>query len=358
MRVAIADEPLAMPDAGDPSRLETVHVVIAGSDEDSAALVESLRELVGRLGLDLQADRGVAPPWPAGVRGAAGEHERARVWIDARSTDAVHVAISVARGGWFDPPVERVVPRGDAPPIVTERAAHVIHSTLESLLAQPEGGATPSQGQTSPAEAASRAPDGGPPGRTAGLGLDAAVFASCRALASSSGPVFGGGGALDVVARNVPLRPSVWIAGIVQESFDAQGPDMVLETSVASFRAVPGAELLHLPLLDVDVGAGLGIDLFHAIPRDARRASVQLESPTTKVDPLLEAQLLTRIRVARSARLLVGLQLDYDFGPHRYTAIDRFQNSQAVLEPWAVRPSAILGFCIPFAGMTGCASSE
>jgi hypothetical protein len=358
VRTATAEEPVVVPDAGDESRREAVHVVIAGSDEEAVALAESLRELVGRLGLRLQADRGDAPPWAADSRSAAGQHERARVWIDARPTDGVHVAISAARGGWFDSSVERVVPRGDAAPIVTERVAHVIHATLESLLAQSEPGASPSPVPPSTEGPSGASHDEAPQRRAAGLGLDAAFFASCRGLASSSGPVFGGGAALDVVARNVTLRPSLWLAGIVQESFDAQGQDMVLETSVASFRALPGVELLRLPVLDVDLGAGVGLDLFHVIPRDARRPSLQLESPTTQADPVLEGQLISRIRVARSARLLVGVQLDYDFGAHRYTAIDRFGNPQAVLEPWAARPAAILGFCIPFAGMTACSSSE
>jgi hypothetical protein len=333
--------------------------VIAGSDEDRAALAESLRELVGRLGLRLQADPGEAPPWPADARPAVGEHDAARVWIDARSPDGVHVAISVAHGGWFDPPVERVVPRGDAAPIVTERVAHVVHATLESLLSnQGAGASSQSSPGRSTAEGSTASRDALPAGRSPGLGVDGAFFASCRGVASISGPVFGGGAALDLVVRNVALRPSLWLAGVVQESFDAQGDDMVLETSVTSFRALPGVELLRLPVLGVDLGAGAGIDLFHVIPRDAHRLSVTLEPATFVVDPVLEAQLLARIRVARSARVLVGFQLDFDFGDHRYTSIDRFGNSQAVLQPWEVRPSAILGFCIPFAGMTGCASSE
>jgi hypothetical protein len=124
-----------------------------------------------------------------------------------------------------------------------------------------------------------------------------------------------------------------------------------------SFRAVPSAQLLQLPAFALDLGAGVGLDLFHTVPRDAGH-SVVLESTKTLGDPVVEGLLVSRIRVARGARLLVGLAVDYDFGEHRYTAIDRYGNSSEVLQPWAVRPSGMLGLCIPLAGASSCASAE
>jgi hypothetical protein len=170
--------------------------------------------------------------------------------------------------------------------------------------------------------------------------------------------VFGGGASLDVALGHVLLRPSVWLAATIHESFDAQGSDLALETSVSSLRAVPSVELLRAPALDLGLGAGAGVDLFHTIPRDARRPSVQLSGPTTRVDPILEVQVLSRIRVAENARLLVGLQLDYDFHAHRYTSLDRSGNPNPVLQAWDIRPSAIVGLCVPLGGATACGSSE
>jgi hypothetical protein len=188
-------------------------------------------------------------------------------------------------------------------------------------------------------------------------GLDAAAFASCSAVAPSSGPLFGGGLALDALLRGVALHPSLWLSATILESFDTQGPGVVLETNLMSFRAVPSVQMLQLPAFQLDLGAGVGLDLFHTIPRDAGR-SVQLESTKTLGDPVVEGLLLSRVRIARGARLLVGLVIDYDFGEHRYTAIDRFGNASAVLQPWAVRPSGMLGLCIPLAGASACASAE
>jgi hypothetical protein len=145
---------------------------------------------------------------------------------------------------------------------------------------------------------------------------------------------------------------------MIHESFDATGPDLALETSVSSLRAVPSVELVRAPALDLGLGAGAGVDLFHTIPRDARRPSVHLSDPMTLADPILEVQLVSRIRVAANARLLLGLELDYDFHAHRYDAIDRAGNADTVLQAWAIRPAAILGFCVPLGGATACAGSE
>jgi len=339
-----------------------VVVAVAGRDEERAAVASSLRELLSRLGLEMQDSGSSEPPWSSDARKPAANGVRARVWVDARRSDRVDISVQAARGGGFDPPVVRVVPRGDASEIVVERVAHAVHATLESLLVHPEDSASSSSTPGSPPSAeplsATANQDSGRPFRAAWVGLDATAFASCTGIASAAGPVFGGGASLDVVARNLALRPSLWLSAAVEESFDAQGPDMALETNVSSFRALPSAELLRFPVFDLDFGAGFGVDLFHTIPRDARRGTVKLGEAKTLGDPLVEAQVLSRIRITQGARLLVGVQLDYDFATHRYTALDRFNNSSAVLQPWAVRPAAILGLCFPLAGAAACGSAE
>jgi hypothetical protein len=332
-----------------------VLVAVAGTDDESAELADALRELVARLGLQLQTSRSDASPSAPGVAAPGTERLRARVFVDERPADRVEIAVAVAHGDSFDLPVARVVPRGDAPMLLAERVAHVIHATLESLL-QPPAEARPTQGLPGSDQAAVN-PPAAPAGRPL-LGFDAAAFAGCGAFASGSGPVFGGGAALDVALGRVPLRPSLWLSAMIHESFDATGTDLALETSVSSLRAVPSVRLVQASVLDLGLGAGAGVDLFHTIPRDARRPSVHLSAPTTEADPVLEVQLLSRVRVAANARLLLGLELDYDFHGHRYTAIDRSGNSNPVLQAWAIRPAAILGLCVPLGGATACASSE
>jgi hypothetical protein len=275
--------------------------------------------------------------------------------VDERPVDRVDVALSVAHGDAFDPPIGRVVPRGDAPILIAERVAHVIHATLESLLLPPAD-ARPAPAATGPEHAAVNPPVA--PGSRPRFGFDAAAFAGCGAFSSGSGPVFGGGASLDIGIGHIPLRPSLWLGAMIHESFDASGSDLALETSVSSFRAVPTVLLAQASALDLGLGAGAGVDLFHTIPRDNRRFSVQLSEPMTLVDPVLEVQVISRVRVGQAARLLVGLDVDYDFGTHRYTSIDKSGNSNPVFEAWAIRPAAILGLCVPLGGASACAGSE
>jgi hypothetical protein len=153
------------------------------------------------------------------------------------------------------------------------------------------------------------------------------------------------------------VQPSLWLAAAFNASFDTAGQDVTLETSIASFRAVPSVELLAFEPVAFDIGGGIGLDLFHTIPRDAARPSVSLRPGQTVADPVLEGQLLTRIRVAAGARILVALDVDYDFAAHRYTSIDRAGQTTTVLEPWSLRPVAMIGLCIPLAGASACASA-
>jgi hypothetical protein len=352
---AAAEDPVGPRDAASRVGRNVVEVAVAGTDDESAELADALRELLARLGLELRASRADVAPWASGVPPSSAEHLRARVFVDERPADRVDVAVSVAHGDAFDAPVGRVVSRGDAPVLVAERVAHVIHATLETLLLPPAD-ARSSPAGTGPEQAVVNPPPA--PGSRPRLGFDAAAFAGCGAFANGSGPVFGGGASLDIGIGHVPLRPSLWLAAIIHESFDATGSDLALETNVSSFRAIPTVQLARASALDLGVGAGIGVDIFHTIPRDSRRFSVELSQPMTLADPVLEVQLLSRVRVGEAARLLVGLDVDYDFGTHRYTSIDRTGNPNPVLLPWTIRPAALLGLCIPLGGASACAGSE
>jgi hypothetical protein len=358
-----ANEPQTTPDAGEQSHVDRVLVAVAGSEQETEAIGDALRELLARLGLQLRTTRADAPPWAADAAepvDASGERTRARVWIDARPRDRVDVTVSTVRDGSFDPAVARTVARVDATQaIVVERVAHVVHATLETLLAPPEQNKSPQPAQIPPpgAEQPVAAAAQGSPIRNAGLGLDAAAFATCSAVASSSGALFGGGVSLDGLLRGAVLHPSLWLSAAIFESFDTQGAALTLETNVMSFRAVPTVQLLQLPAFELDLGAGVGVDLFHTIPRDAA-PRVTLGEPQTLGDPIVDGLLLSRIRVARGARLLVGLGVDYDFGEHRYISADGPNIKSEVLQPWPVRPSAMLGLCIPLVGTSECTSAE
>jgi len=367
-----------------PDRRGVVDLAVAGSDDDVAALVDALRELVGRLGLSLRAVRAAAPPWGQGV--APDSDERARVFVDERFPDRIEITASAVNGRVASAPVGRSVPRAESPTIVVEQVAHAVHATLESLLSSGAPGSPGSPGAIPPqppaplieppvvAVAPAVPPVASPPAQIAqvespqtrparrrgGFGMDATAFASARAIASTS-PVMGGGGAVDVTAWRGPWSPSLWVGGSYNAAFGAEEQGVPLSTAVTSIRAVPSVELLELALLELEIGAGGGVDVFHAVPGEAEANTVP-NPATTRFDPIVCGQLVARVRVLSSARILVGVDIDYDFRRHVYTtdyiASGNFIPVGTVLEPWPVRPSAMIGLCVPLVGGPACAGRE
>jgi hypothetical protein len=132
---------------------------------------------------------------------------------------------------------------------------------------------------------------------------------------------------------------------------------VTLQTNITSIRAVPGVAFSPWRVLQFAFGAGAGIDVLQAVPRDPA-ASVEVLPAKTLVDPVLIGLVSARIRILSVARLIVGAQVDYDFAAHRYTALDAGGNAIAVLEPWLVRPSAMIGLCVPLVGAVACGGPE
>ena len=348
--------------AGDASGTERgqgfVDVAVRAPPNEAAALLETLRELVARLGLGVRATTGDGPPWTRidAPPDAPGEH--ARVWIAARGADAVDIDVCALRSGAPPRIFHRTVPRAGSSDVVVDGVGHVVEATLESALLEPPPSplipsAPPLLAPPPPVDVhdvASRTP----PVRHGGLTLDAAAFADGAMVARRSGVDLGGGGAVIVSAGPIPWRPSLWVGASFQTPFDVPGPGVTLETSVASFRAVQSVELVRLRPLQLDVGAGGGADLFHDTPRNPRGPFQGSSQAQTHVTPIVSAQLLGRLRLGPGARLLVGLDLDWDPSRRDYPVFDRFGNASAVLQTWPIRPSALIGICVPLAGASAC----
>jgi hypothetical protein len=341
-----------------------VLVAIAANDREAPRLVEALDELTARLGLGVRATRGDVPPWEA-AGAPLDPAEKARVWIDARAPDSVSVDVCALHAGTAFPCVHRLLPRSGSSAVVIEEVAHVVYAALESeLMAEPpvpppaSVPAPPSVSlipplQPSPAEtpAPSRATDRP---RRATLALDAGAFIDSRMLARSTRLDLGGGAAF-VVSSPSFLRPSLWISGDIQSPFSATGPGLDLTTTVYSFRAIPAVEVLRYPFIQVDLGAGGGADVFHDTPYDPRLPYVgPAPAPSTHVSAVFTGQLLARVRLGPSARLIAGLDIDWSPDQHRYEVLGPSGTPTVVLQPWNVRPGALLGLCIPLAGPGAC----
>jgi hypothetical protein len=332
-----------------------VDVAVAASPGEAAALLDTLRELVARLGVGIRATTGDGPPWTRIDSPPDAPGERARVWIDARDPGAVSVDVCALGDGAASPILHRSVPREGSRAIVVDAVGHVVEATLESALLEPSPHplSPPPFPAPPPADFRGIAPPG-PAVRRGGLTLDAAAFADGADVATRSGVALGGGGAVIVSAGPIPWRPTLWLGASFQTPFDIPGPGVTLETTVSSFRAIPSVELLRLRPLQLDLGAGGGADLFHDTPRNPRGPFPAAPQTQMHVTSVVAGQLLARLRLGPSARLLVGLDLDWDPGQHRYAVFDRFGSASAVLQPWSVRPGALIGICVPLTGAAAC----
>jgi hypothetical protein len=140
-------------DAGAEHGQGFVDVAVAASPEEAAALLDTLRELVARLGLGIRVTTGDGPPWTRLDSPPDTPGERARVWIDARDAGEVSVDVCALGEGGPSPVLHRSVPREGSRAIVVDAVGHVVEATLESALLQP------SQRHLQPTSGASPLPD-------------------------------------------------------------------------------------------------------------------------------------------------------------------------------------------------------
>jgi hypothetical protein len=121
---------------------------------------------------------------------------------------------------------------------------------------------------------------------------------------------------------------------------------------------MPKVPVLHLNTLEVDVSVGGGLDVFsvdHVLVDQSQPMGIQSTTrsgASTAVTPVGTAQMTVGLRPTESLAVFVGVGVDYDFAPPRYT-YDR-----TVFEPWLVRPAVLVGLCIPLAGASACTRPE
>jgi hypothetical protein len=332
-----------------------VELTVQGPDDQAASLGATLRELLARLGLDLHIVGASALATGSGVAQAAGLL-RARVSVDETPADRVDIVVTALVRGQPAPPVTRTLSRADSAAILTEQVAHVVHATLESLLATEDAPPVPSPAASAASTASAAANPGADrssaPIPAGGPGLAASAFASLRGVASGTGPVLGGGASLGLSVWRGVFRPTFWLSGSYNAPFGEQTTDVAVETTVTSFRGGASVGLVALRGFGLDVGLGAGADLFHTVPGNPS-PNVTLGPTMDLVDPVVASRAEVSIGVAAVARLVLGVDVDYDLASHRYvTALAGGPSS--VFEPWPVRPSVRFGLCVPLVGGAGC----
>jgi hypothetical protein len=319
----------------------TVDVTIVDGGDDADLLMDTIRELVGRLGLGVTPHRVSASEAQSPSSPAAG----LSVWIDFASRYEV---MTIVRNGPTE--VRRKIPRDGSPAIVREEIGEAVRSAVESQLltdATPSAPVPPSAplAPTPAAPVVLEAPSA-PAASSHGLALDVTTVAGAGAIASNTGPVAHVGGGL-VVASRREWRPSLSMTA-EYVPFDAVSNGVNARTSFVSLRAVAAFEVVHRSWVAIDVGAGGGVDIIVVSASDpsASTASMVTVSPNvqTLLDPVLTARATAYVALTPGVSLTLVAGSDIDLESIHYAYAYQGVQSGDVLVPWRLRPVVLAGF--------------
>ena len=373
--VATAARAQPVPPAGDApvAGAPVVELVVVGGGREASALLDTMRDLLGRVGLVLEAHAVATPAAAASIpRGSA----VARVEVDLRSPGEAGIVIEGRRQA----PKQRTVRRDPSPSIAREEVAQAIQSGVEAqLFADPEGhkatapevdgaDATPPAPtavtppvDTPPAPVASAPPSPGlppdaplpalPVAREApapssrmppSYGVDVSTLAGGGWFASGSGPVAALEGDVTLAGRR-GWRPSLSLSGRAVLPFGGSVDSVTDHTSAFAVRALAGVEVVRASWITLVGGAGGGADVLWASPSSPVLPPSVLGADTTLADPIVTAFAAAHVRLVPSVVLTVMALGDLDLRPARYV-VDQGSAVDPLLSPWRVRPTLLAGF--------------
>lgn len=289
----------------------------------SPALEASLREMLGRLDVNLDASAG-----DGGVPALA--------VIDVDFSSGQIVVDSPSRAVT----IRRALPAAEAGDVVTETAATLIAASIDVLLHTDPPRAP---FRVAPAEAPKvEAP---PPRPLSAVGLDLGVGLGARLLGGSAFVDFGG----SVHALlSVPLGsqlPGVLAAVTFQPGFDLTGEMVSLRGSLLSARLYVQAELLRGQLGRLEAGAGGGLDRFAFTPLQREGELLRPTGERVALAPIVSGLLTWRLPVGESVHLFTTLMVDGDLraAPPMPRAGQAGPPDQNDPRPWTVRPMLQIG---------------
>jgi hypothetical protein len=339
----------------DSAPAHAVDVTIVAGGEEADPLMDTVRELFGRLGLSVSGHLVANPEQtPDGGPRSPG----LSVQIDLASR---YDALIVVRSDRTE--VRRTISRDASPSIVREEIADAVRSAVESQLLSDEARAA----APPPAPIATNAP---PPLRAPPVleapapsaddrwfALDLTTLAGLGYVAP--GPLVSarvGGGV--VLGSRRGHRPSVTVTGSYLVPFTSSlnngssSPNVTSSTDMVSFRAIPAIEVLHTSSIALHVGAGGGVDaiaLGHTTTQPAPPLKIMNEGDQTKVDPILTAQATVDVGLTPGVAFTLMVGSDLDLRALRYVVQDQGAE-QPLLVPNQVRPFALGGFTFTAVG--------
>jgi hypothetical protein len=329
-----------------PAGSQSVDVSIVAGGEDAAPLMDTLRELVGRLGLETHphvmgapgADAGAAPPPGLSVE------------VDLGSR---YEAVVIVRSGRTE--IRRSIPRDGSPAVVREEIGEAVRSTVESQLLSDEARSPAAPAAVvaapPPAPVTTEAPrPAAPP--TGWFALDITTLAGIEQVADGSGlvPHIGGGA---VVGSRRGRRPSLTATGAYlvpfNTPFETSLGTLTAHTTIVALRAIAALELWRLAGFAVDVGAGGGLDIV-SIDASANATAPSMTTefrrqPSTRVDPVLTAVATGYAALTPGVALTLVAGVEWDLTPPQYVVdVVGGPGGGNLLAPWRVRPVVLAGF--------------
>jgi hypothetical protein len=315
------------------ARARTLDVTVIGGDEDAGLLMDTIRELVGRLGLTVvphQVPAAEAPgemsAHPAGLS----------VTVDLASRYQV---LTIVRNGPTE--VRRTIPRDGSPAIIREVIGEAVRSAVEAQLYVDDLPGSPPPAAEPPPPPVAPAPS--PPVPYRGLAVDVTTLAGAGGIATGANVVAHVGGGF-VVGSRARLRPSVTITGEYVIPFDTSLANISSQGEVVSLRALGSIEVLHKSWMALNAGAGGGVDIVDAQATGLPMSTSETVTPSTvhtTVDPIVAARVTAYAPLGTDAAFTLALEGDVDLFPSRYVA---YNGSGDVTSFWRVRPTLLVGF--------------
>jgi hypothetical protein len=360
-----------------------VDVTVAAGGNDAGPLVETIRELLGRLGINVNAQLVAHSGSPAE---AASDFPLARVRIDLESPREAKVLVYGRTG---EVALRQSFARDASPAVVREEVADAVRSAVEAqLLRDPQraAAATAASAAPAPAEAPivstpppppappaapptpspapeppaaeppqSEAPPTPPPAWLRGLALDVTALAGAGPYAGNAVLIPRIGGGVTVASRRW-LRPSLTVTGEYMAQFNVSSPSpqiVTAQVSNVSVRAIPAIQIFHASWIAVDVGVGGGGDVLTVERRSAPTGSILGQSTTSSVEPILCGVVAGHLGLTPGVALTlaVGSDVDVAYSQLHYLVGNRITNVPSdVLSPWRVRPFLLAGFAFTALG--------
>lgn len=287
--------------------------------EPSSALESSLREMLGRLDVNLDASAG-----DGGVPALA--------VIDVDFSSGAIVVDSPSRAVT----IRRTLPSGSGD-VVTETAATLIASSVDVLLHTDP----PRQPIKIEVPAVVQAP--APRPKLSPVGLDLGVGLGARLLGNSAVVDFGGSVHALLTIPFLSQLPGVLAMFAFQPGFDLAGETVTLRGSAMSARLFLQLELVRWSYGRLEAGAGGGFDRFSFTPLQREGELFRPMATRSFISPIVGGLVTYRFPVGESVHLFATLQVDGDLRPIPAPRNGTPPPDMNDPRPWAVRPSLNIG---------------